>query len=165
MKAFFSLLLPAFFASNQILDSCLFHQLSCINGCANENADRVIICAKSDNSRCIKKKGSSRTIETTTNPSEYNRFSFDYTGNDRFKLFSDNSRDYIALHVTNTWQWRTGNFEPEVFDTQDGTLDIFTIACESAGNVPYCNPRSMCPYGNGVHTTWGHQECWIGKKV
>ncbi|GAA5811217.1 hypothetical protein MFLAVUS_004648 [Mucor flavus] len=104
-------------------------------------------------------------IEITTNSNEYNKFSFDYTGNDQFKLFSDNSRDYIALHLTNTWQWRTGNFEADVYDTNGGALDIFTSACESAGGLPYCKPRSMCPYGNEVYSTWGHQQCWTARKL
>ncbi|KAI8088597.1 hypothetical protein BDF21DRAFT_450240 [Thamnidium elegans] len=165
MKLTLSALLLTAFISKSFADNCLFHQLSCSNGCANENSDRVVICDKTNTNRCIKKKGSSRDVETTTNSNEYNQFRFDYTGSDRFKLFSENSGDYLALHVTNTWQWRTGNFEATVYDTNYGTLDIFTSACESANGVPYCIARSMCLSGNGVYSTWGHKECWTARKL
>lgn len=140
------------------------YYITCINGCALENQDRIRICEINNHNRCIRKKGSSRDIEITSDPNQYNRFSFDYTGNDKFKLFSDNSRDYIALHLTGDFQWRTGNFEVEVWDTNDGVLDIFGTGCEDAGGIPYCKDRSMCPYFDTVTDRWGHDRCWVAIK-
>lgn len=97
---------------------------------------------------------------------EYNKFAFDYTGNDLFKLFSDNSRIYLSLHITDTWQWRTGSFDATVYYTNDGTLDIFTSTCETAGSLPYCEARFMCSYINDeVYFTWGHKVCWAARRL
>lgn len=74
------------------------YYITCVNGCALENRDKIKICSIGNPNLCIKKKGSSRDIEFTTNSGEYNKFMFDYVGHDAFKLFSENSRDYIADH-------------------------------------------------------------------
>lgn len=119
--------------------------ITCINGCAKENQDKIIIYS-SNSKYCIKKKSSNK-IEVTENYNECNRFKFDYTGNDKFKLFDENSNNYIIDKFGN-WEWGRA-FETEVWDSNSGELSIMANECDYVGGVVLCQKLSMGVYDNG----------------
>lgn len=131
------------------------YYITCVNGCALENKDKIKICDIKNPNLCIKRKDSSRDIKLTTNPNEYNKFMFDYVGHDAFKLFSENSRDYIANHF-GSWQWRTGNYEPEVWDSNSGTLSINMVTCEYIGGTTICTRTGTCAINGNFHGNCGN---------
>lgn len=134
--------------------------ITSINGCALENSNEIRICDINNHNRCIKRKGSGYDVEITTDPNQYNRFKFDYTGNDKFEIYNQGSNIFISLYHTDSFQWRR-TFETKIYDSNNGILDIFSTGCYGAGSTVYCQDRSMCPYFDGVHGIWGHKQCWV----
>lgn len=58
--------------------------------------------------------------------------------------------EIILLIILEVWQWRTGNFEPEVWDKSDGTLSINMDKCDYVGGVVLCQNIGTTIYNNNM---------------
>lgn len=157
---------PKYFDTNNIKinrDCPGNNYITAINGCALENRDKIIICRDDYPESCIKKRGS-QTIEVTTNHNEYNKFKFDYVGNDGFKLFSENSNHYI-IDKFGSWVWQSNGFPVEVWDASDGRLCITFDECHSANGIPWCMYFSMAYNGDRMSSFPKGHYGWTAKIV